>query len=173
MNKTLTHFLALWILAAASPAFAQLQDVQITATKKRLDEQKQRADGNKTITTKDVTYTVSVQNKRFNVQPEIIVKYRIFLENEAAGSTADGVIKTHKGSETLTNLAANATATFETKPFQLTTEDLDGGWYYATGATNRAKDKVKGIWIRAYADGKIIGEYANPSTISKKNDWKD
>lgn len=161
------------LLVTTFPAFAQLQDVQITAAKKKLDEQKGRADGNKTVITKEIVYNVTVQNKRFKVMPEIQVKYMIFLEMSQAGSSEKAVASSHRGSQTLTNLASNASVSFETKPFALTTVDMDAGWYYETGAGNRARDKVNGIWIRAYSEGKIIGEYANPSTLSKKNDWKE
>lgn len=149
-----------------------MHDVAITVTKKKLDEEKSR-DGNKTITTKELGYNITVQNKRFKTMPEIQVKYMIFLTDERAGSTQDGVTKPHTGSETLTNLASNASVSFETKPIKISTEDLDAGWYYTSGAGNRARDKVNGVWVRAFADGKIIGEYANPSTIAKKNTWKD
>ncbi len=159
-------------LGMAFPAFAQLQDVQITAAKKKLDEQKQRGE-NVTVTTKEIVYNVTVQNKRFKTMPEVQVKYMIFLSDEQAGSTERAVATSHRGSEILKDLASNATVTFETKPFKLTTEDLDGGWSYNSGAAARARDKVHGIWIRAYAEGKIIGEYANPTTLSKKNDWKE
>lgn len=160
------------LLVTAFPAFAQIQDVQISAAKKKLDEQKERG-ANVTVTTKEIVFNVTVQNKRFKAMPEVQVKYMIFLSDEQGGTKEKAVATSHKGSETLTNLAPNATVSFETKPFKLTTEDLDGGWYYASGASNRARDKVNGIWIRAYSEGKIIGEYANPTTVSKKNDWKE
>lgn len=161
------------LLVTTFPAFGQLQDVQITAAKKKLDEQKSRSGGPVTVTTKEIVYNVTVQNKRFKMMPEIQVKYMIFLSDEQGGSTDKAVSSSHRGSETLKNLASNASVSFETKPFKLTTEELDGGYYYVSGATGRARDKVNGIWIRAYAEGKIIGEYANPTTVSKKNDWKE
>ena len=154
-------------------AIAQLHDVGITVAKKKLDEEKSREGGNKTVTTKEIVYTISVQNKRFKTMPEIQVKYMIFLNDEQAGSTEAGVVKAHTGSESVQNLASNASVTIETKPIRLATEDLDGGWAYYSGAGNRARDKVNGVWVRAYADGKIIGEYANPSTVTRKNTWKD
>lgn len=161
------------LLVTAYPAFAQIQDVQITAAKKKLDEEKTREGINKTVVTKEIVYNITVQNKRFKVMPEIQVKYMIFLDDAKGGSKEDATGKTHTGSETLTNLASNASVSFETKPFKLTTVDLDAGWYYTSGAGNRARDKANGVWIRAYADGKMIGEYANPSTITKKNEWKE
>lgn len=161
------------LLVTAFPAFAQIQDVQITASKKKLDEDKSREGTNKTVITKEIAYNITLQNKRFKVMPEVQVKYMIFVSDEKGGSTDGAATNAHTGSETLKDIASNATVSFETKSFKLTTVDLDAGWYYTTGAGNRARDKANGIWIRAYADGKIIGEYANPSTISKKNDWKE
>ena len=149
-----------------------MQDVQIIATKKKLDEQKEREGGNKTITTKEIIYNVSVQNKTFKPIPEVQIKYMIFLTDSKGGSNATAVESAHTGSETLKNLASQATTNFETKSIKLTQEDLDAGWYYTTGANNRARDKVNGVWIRAYVDGKMVGEYANPTTI-KKNTWKE
>jgi hypothetical protein len=161
------------LMVTTIPAFAQIQDVQITAAKKKLDEEKTREGTNKTVITKEIVYNITVQNKRFKVMPEIQVKYMIFVDDAQGGSKEDATSKAHTGSETLTNLASNASVSFETKPFKLTTVDLDAGWYYTTGAGNRARDKANGVWIRAYADGKMIGEYANPSTVAKKNEWKE
>jgi hypothetical protein len=157
----------------ALPAFGQIQDVQITANKKKLDEQKSREGGPVTVTTKEIIYLVTVQNKRFATMPEVQVKYMIFLADVQGGSTEKAVTLSHRGSETLKNLESNASITFETKAFKLSTEELDGGWYYGSGASNRARDRVSGVWIRAYADGKLIGEYTNPPSVSKKNAWKD
>jgi hypothetical protein len=166
--------LAAAVFAGHLPVFGQLQDVAITAQKKRLDQQKERVDGNATVTTQELIYVIGVQNKRFQPQPQVVVKYAIYLEDEKGGSTEKGVARAHRGEETLKDLAANATVTFETKPFQLSKEELDAGWVYTSGAGSRAKDRVQGIWIRAYdASGKMIGEYANPSTVAKKNVWKD
>jgi hypothetical protein len=161
------------LLVTAFPAFAQVQDVQITTTKKKVDEQKSRSGGPVTVTTKEIIYLVTVQNRRFVTMPEVQVKYMIFLADAQGGSTEKAVTVSHRGSETLKNLASNASVTFETKPIKLTTEELDGGWAYASGASGRARDKVSGLWIRAYADGKIIGEYANPTSVTKKNEWKE
>lgn len=154
-----------------SSAFAQMQDVQITATKKKRDEQKER-EGNITITTKEIIYNIAVQNKTFKPIAELQVKYMVFLSDSQGGNTGGPVDAAHTGSETLKNLNGQGTVNFETKPIKLMTEDLDAGWVYGSGAGNRAKDKVNGVWIRAYVDGKMVGEYANPSTV-KKNTWKE
>ena len=71
------------------------------------------------------------------------------------------------------DLASNRTATFETNPFKLTKEELDAGWYWVGSEKSRLKDKVTGVWIRAYANGTLVGEYSNPTTVPKKKEWKE
>ncbi len=79
----------------------------------------------------------------------------------------------HKGSEAVADLAANRTTTFETKPLKLTKEELDAGWYWVGSGSSRVKDRVTGVWIRAYSNGALLGEYCNPTTVAKKNEWQD
>lgn len=161
------------IVFLSGTAFAQLQDVQITATRQKLDEQKKREGGPVTITTKDIAYEITVQNKTFKPLTELQVKYMVFYLDPKPGSADKPVELSLKGAETLTNLEGNRSVSFTTKPVKLTTEELDGGWYWTGGGSSRTKDKVSGVWIRAFANGKIVGEYANPSTVSRKNEWKE
>lgn len=157
----------------ALPAFGQIKEVEIKADRKKLDEQKGRHGGNKTVTIKEIVYSVSVTNKQFKAIPELQVKYMLFFENADAGSTEQAASNSQRGTETLSNLQPHAAVNFETKPFKLATVELDAGWVYDSGASNRSRDKANGIWIRAYSEGRLVGEYANPSTVAKKNTWKD
>jgi hypothetical protein len=51
---------------------------------------------------------------------------------------------------------------------------LDAGWYFANGASAKSRDKVVGIWFKAFdSAGKQIGEYINPTTLTKKQKWKE
>lgn len=172
IKPLLTQVIALSLLAVAT-ASAQLQDVQLTVTRQKLDEQKSKGNGPTTITTKEVSYRVTVQNRTFKAMPELTVKYMIFFEMPEPG-TKESTTKSNTGSEKIMSLEANRSTTFDTKPFKLETEQLDPGWVYANGSANKSKDRVAGIWVRAYnTEGKIIGEYVNPTTLSKKNDWKE
>lgn len=157
----------------AFPSFAQIQDVKITATQKKLDEEKSRGMGAVTLTSKEIVYLISVQNKRFSAIPELHIKYMIFISDAQGGSTEKAVTISHLGSDTLKNLNANTSVSIETKPFVLTSEQLAPGVSYLSGASNRIRDKIEGVWIKAFADGKIVGEFASPPSISKKNDWKE
>jgi len=171
MKAMLLQLVAGLILIASS-APAQLHDVVITANRKKLDEQKSRA-SMQTITTKEYSYTVTVSNRAFKAIPQLEIKYIIFYEDAQPGSKEKPATLHLKGKETLTNLENNRPVTFETHPVKLTKSELNGNVYWTSGAKSQTKDAVTGVWFRAYADGKIVGEYANPSTTSKKNDWKE
>lgn len=157
----------------AMPAFGQIREVELKADKKKVDEEKGRQGGNQTVTTKEIIYTISVTNKQFKPIPELQVKYMLFFASADAGVKEQAANNSQRGTETISNLAPNSTVNFDTKSIKLTTVDLDAGWYYTTGAGNRARDKANGIWVRAYNEGRLVAEYANPSTVSKKNTWKD
>ena len=160
------------LILVSGSAYAQVHDVVITATRKKLDEQKSRS-SMETITTKEYSYTVTVTNRSFKAIPQIEVKYMIFYEDAQPGSKDKPATLNLKGTESRTNLENNRPVTFETQPVKLSKSELDGNVYWTSGASSRTKDAVTGVWFRAYADGKIVGEYANPSTTSKKFDWKE
>jgi len=172
MKKTLGKLLA-GLIFLSGTAFAQMQDVQLSAKRQKLDEEKARSGGNVTVTTKEIIYEVSVENKTFKPLTDVTIKYMIFYLDPKLGGDNKPIELSLKGSETVSNLESRRVVTFNTTPLKLTSEELDAGWYYADGGSNRSRDKVSGVWIRAYSNGKIIGEYANPTNVSKKNQWKD
>ena len=172
MRKSASQVLAI-LLVISTSALAQLHDVQISATPRKLDEQKDRQGDRVTVTTKEIAYRVTVENRAFKTIPELQVKYMIFYVDPKPGSSEKPIETHHKGSQTLSDLASNRTATFETNPFKLTKEELDAGWYWTSGASSRLKDKVTGVWIRAYSNGSLVGEYSNPTTVPKKKEWKE
>jgi len=172
MRKSASEVFAILLMISTS-AVAQLYDVQISATPRKLDEQKDRQGSNVTVTTKEIAYKVTVENRTFKTIPELQMKYMIFYVDPKPGSREKPIEGSHKGSETLTDLASNRTATFETIPVKLSKEELDAGWYWVGSGGSRLKDKVTGVWIRAYSNGNLVGEYSNPTTVSKKKEWKE
>jgi hypothetical protein len=172
MNRSLLQ-LSLILVTLSTSAVAQLYDLQITATPKKIDQQKSRKGEHATVTTKEMAYIVMVENRSFKSFDDLTVKYMIFYADSQPGKSAKPIEAHHKGSEKLSNLTTHRKAQFETAPFKLEKEELDGGWFYHGGGDGRAKDRVTGVWVRAYADGKLVGEYANPSTVAKTREWKD
>ena len=159
-------------LTMASSAREEMFDVAISASRKKLDEQKTHA-GDKTSVTKEVAYTLTLESHSFKPLTGLQVKYMIFYQDQQPGSVGKPIIAFNKGTATLAGLGVHETATVDTTSFKLTTTELDAGWYYTSGASGRAQDRVTGVWVRVYSDGKLVGEYANPPGTAKKNTWKD
>jgi hypothetical protein len=172
MTRSVLRLLIILVTLSTS-AVAQLYDVQISATRKKIDQQKSRKGEHATVTTKEMVYVVTVENRSFKSFEELHIKYMIFYADAQPGKSEKAIEAHHKGSETLKNLSTHRTAQFETAPFKLEKEELDSGWYYTGGGDGRAKDRVKGVWIRAYSNGELVGEYANPTTVAKSREWQD
>jgi hypothetical protein len=172
MNRSVIQLLVI-LATISTSAMAQLHDVQISATPKKIDQQKSRKGEYATVTSKEMAYIVTVENRSFKSFAELNVKYMIFYADSQPGKSEKPIEAHHKGSETLSNLSTSRKTQFETAPFKLEKEELDGGWYYTSGGNGRAKDRVTGVWIRAYANGHLVGEYANPTTVSKNREWQE
>lgn len=172
----MNHHLALALAAlVASAACCQaIDDVIIAPTRKKLEEEKSRSGSNSSEKSKEIAYSVKVTSRSFKELQNVTVKYNIYYEDNELGSKSEGDIKTVSGSHSLPSLLNNKPVDFETKSVELTKDALDGGWYFKGGGKNIAKDRVVGIWFRAFdAEGKQVGEYANPSTVPKKQKWKE
>jgi hypothetical protein len=172
MKRSVIQLLII-LMTISSSALAQLYDVEISATPKKINQQKSRKGEHTTVTTKELAYIVTVENRSFKTFEELNVKYMIFYADSQPGKSEKPIEAHHKGSETLRNLSTNRKAQFETAPFKLEKEELDGGWYYTSGGDGRARDRVTGVWIRAYSNGNLVGEYSNPTTIATKREWKE
>lgn len=153
-------------------AWAALSDVEISATRKKLDEQKANNSFSVT-TTKEIAYTVVVKSKSFKPLSNLEVRYLIFFENSQLGANEGSSERVEKGREQIASLEANRSHTFETSPIKLDSAVLNAGYAYTDGSASQTRDKVNGIWIRVYSEGKMIGEYANPTSIAKRQTWKD
>ena len=151
---------------------ADLQDVAITATKKKIDESKNLAGQGAYVKTSQVVYAVTVQNKTFKELKDITIKYMVFYDKANLGEKEQPGEVSVRGEETIPVIGKSGTTKFETKPISLTTASLESGWSFDSGAKNYAKDRIAGVWFRAYSGDKIIGEYANPSSMASRV-WKN
>ena len=172
MKISVIKFLII-LVTLSTAAEAQVYDVQISATRKKIDQQKSRKEEHATVTTKEMAYTITVENRSFKTFEELSVKYMIFFADAQPGKSEKPVEAHQKGSETLKNLSTHRTSQFETAPIKLQKEELDGGRYYSSGGDGRTRDRVTGVWVRAYSDGNLVGEYANPTTVAKTREWQD
>ena len=165
MKRSLTQLLII-LVTMSTPAMAQLYDVQISVTPKKIDQQKSRKGEHATVTTKEMAYIVTVENRSFKTFDELNVKYMIFYADSQPGKSEKPSEAHHKGSETLRNLSTYRKAQFERKSMTARKSSK-------TNSSGRAKDRVTGVWVRAYSHGNLAGEYANPTTVAKTREWKD
>jgi len=155
------------------PALA-MDDVEITAARKKLDSSKDKPAAGITTEEKAIIYVATVENTAFKPLENVTVKYNIFYEDVELGSTAKPVVKSIKGARAFASILRSDKVEFDTEAITLGNDSLGGNYYFANGGESRARDKVVGVWFKAFdAVGKVIGEYANPSTVSKKQTWKD
>ena len=165
-------FLAVLVVSGMSPLLA-FDDIEMLPTRLKLDSSKSR-DSNSTTRSTEIAYSVAVSSRAFKELQNVTVKYNIYYADSQLGSSAEPAIRTSSGSHVFPSLLTNKEQTFSTKPIKLESASLDGGWYFTSGASNLSKDKVVGIWLKAFdSAGKQIGEYVNPSSVPKKRTWKD
>lgn len=168
-----SHAFGFALIALISPLLGA-DDIQMLPTRLKLDSSKSREGTATSVESKEIAYSVKVTNRAFKELPGVVVKYNIFYQNAELGSTAKPETLVAAGSHVFSTLASNKAVEFQTDPIKLEKTSLDRGWYFASGAAGQARDKVVGVWLKAFdAAGKQIGEYANPSTVTTKQKWKD
>lgn len=172
--RSVLLFLFLASVSAIAPStHAALADVEIKVARQKLDQDISRKDGDTRVEVKEIIYNVTVQSKTFKTLNDIEVKYMIFYYDSQFGSRERPTEKSQSGGEKIAVLTGNTSVDFQTKSITLTTESLDGNVIWANGASSKSKDRVSGMWIRAFSkDGAVVGEYASPSSVTKR-DWKD
>lgn len=171
--KNLFILSAAAVLALIPATSLAIDDIHILPTPKKLDASRSNK-GNTNVESKDIAYSVKVTSSSFKEVTNVTVKYNIFYQVTELGQKGDSDIKLCSGSHTIPSLLTNKAVEFETDPIKLEKASLDAGWYFANGASARSRDKVVGVWFKAFdSTGKQIGEYTNPSSVSTKQKWKD
>jgi len=159
-------------LLVASLGVASAADVKFSMDRKKLGQSSSRGAATSTES-KDIIYTIVVESSAFKDLENVTVEYNIYYEVVQPGSTGKPPVKTLSGKQTLERLASYKKVDFDTAPITMKETRLDGGWYWASGADSQAKDRVVGSVIKAYnSEGKLLGEYVNPSGASTKFEWK-
>ncbi|MFA7345567.1 MAG: hypothetical protein WC003_14800 [Terrimicrobiaceae bacterium] len=167
----LSAAIALALIPATSLA---LDEIRMLPTPVKLASTRGNTKSNTNVESKDIAYSVKVTSSSFKELTDVTVKYNIFYEVVELGSTGEPDIQCRSGSHTIPSLLTNKAVEFETDPIKLEKASLDAGWYFANGASARARDKVVGVWFKAFdSAGKQIGEYTNPSSVATKRKWKD
>ena len=173
MQKRVLLLLALASALHSTPLLA-VDDIKILPTPVKLDTKRSSGEGNMNVESKNIAYSVKVTSSAFTEITNLTVKYNIFYEVVELGSKGEPDINVSSGSHAIPSLLTNRPVEFETDPIKLDKASLDPGWHFGNGASKRARDRVLGVWFKAFdSTGKQIGEYINPTTLPKKQKWKD
>ena len=116
-------------------------------------------------------YDVTIENKTFKDMANVEVKYLIFYKTEKLGVKADPTPATKAGAAPVGLLKAHEKKTITTDAVELKKANLVGEFHYASGAKINVQDTLTGVWVRVFQDGQQIGEYANPSNLTKEK-WE-
>ncbi len=165
MNLFSRSLLAL--LVAGLPLLAHADDYSFEfKTEKKKTEGHRSTSVSETVSKEKWCYAVTIENHSFKDIADIQVKYIVYLKQQPQGGRV-AVEKHNAGATTIATLQNNGSFAFTTNPIDLTRTELENGYYWANGADSRSWANLNGIWIRLYKDGKMIGEYADPSRLSR------
>ena len=152
------------------PAASGRLKVDITAERKRIEAGEAVTARDASKTSEKYVYEVKVQNRSFGDVPALDVQYLIFVERQKLGErkekdTVDRITGSAKV-EPLTR--STMVRTVPTSEIVLDRQVIVGDYYYLNGGRQKVADNVLGLWIKVFSEGKMIAEYTNPSTVTKR-----
>lgn len=150
---------------------AALGTVQITVEKTVDKGEKPRAEGQGSDAklVSKVNYDIKLVNGTFADLSGLTLNYVIFVEHQKLGKKKDeDVVARVTGSQAIPSLRNKSPQIVTTKDIELIKSNLVGSYYFPNGGRIKVADSVKGVWVRVSQDGKIVGEYTNPSTVTTR-----
>ena len=169
MNKiTFLVFIA-WSLTAVAGAPPK---VQITAEKKRAEAAKGGVGhaGSQAKSAENISYVLTLKNTSPGDLTGLTVEYLLFVERQRLGEKKTDPSKVERiaASQKVEALTRQTPQVVTSSGVTLNTENLVGSYHYKNGGRIRAEDAVIGVWVRVSQEGQLIGEYANPATVTKR-----
>ncbi len=158
------------------PFLAQAADFEIAATRKKTGSVglKPVQSGNITEGSETYTYDIKVTSRAFKGTEPVIAKYILFVERQQVGTKAElDVVERVTGEMEVEALKSRASKVFQSKPVDLKTQSLTGNWVFGDGSRVRTKDSVLGVWVKLFQGETEVGEYVNPTTLTRKHQWEE
>jgi hypothetical protein len=152
-------------------AVAQLPGkVQVTAQKKKGDETKPPVKGGGSIykKTEKQSYTITLQNRTSADLANLTVEYIIFVERQHVGDKKGQESVERKTGTLKVDTLGRQPQTVSTDEIDLSFENVVGNYIYRDGGRIKSEDSFQGIWVRVNQDGKLIAEYAIPTTMMSR-----
>ena len=161
---------------AQTPAIVNNPDLTISPVLKKFEEKKNNVTtkNGAMITEKEEQwgYVTTIENKSFKPIGELQIKYIVFYKQDQIGVKSAVTLKRQTGSGIIPALPSSGKEIYTTDHLKLKKEVLNGNYYFASGAKNRAEDCASGIWIRLYQNGTIVAETVSPLSLTNKEKWE-
>ncbi len=155
-------------LAAGAGNFDALE---IRAVAKRVDANQSQNQGHRAVSKEHWSYDIAVQNKLFQPLSGLDVRYMVFYTTAELGSKEASLQQHQSGNFTIDLLQSQERKGSATSPVELDKAHIIGRRHFTNGGRIKAEDALVGVWVRVYHGGQMIGEYANPSTLTKEQ-WQ-
>ena len=156
--------------APAGSNAADAVKVDVSADRKRVETSGPVFARDASTITEKYVYEVKVQNRTFGDVPALDVHYLIFVERQKLGE--------RKESDTVDRITGAAkveplnrktmVGTASTNEFVLNKRTIAGDYYFINGGRQKVADNVLGVWVKVFNGGKLVAEYTNPSTVTKR-----
>ena len=146
-------------------------DVDIHASAKMLSQSQPLSQGHHQAAKENWTYEIMLENRRFQPLTQLQARYMVFYTTAELGSKEAPLQQHQNGSFSIDVLQPQEKKQFTTTPIDLNKSHLVGRRHYVNGGRMKAEDALVGVWVRVYQGERIIGEYANPSTLMKEQ-WQ-
>lgn len=171
MNKIILILFTVVLAGLTLDVAAELPGkVQISAQKKHGEVVKGAVGeaGTRAKSTNRQSYVITIQNRTQGELTNLAVDYIVFVERQKlAQKKGDETVQRVTGTKTLDSLAREPQV-MTTEVVTLVTENLVGAYHYGSGGRIKSEDSLIGVWVRVSQDGKIIGEYALPTTAMNR-----
>ena len=165
---------ALVLSLLLAPLMLQAADFQIIAARKKVEATKVQAakEGDATEATEKWVFETKITNASFKPSPALHAEYIIFVERQELGKKK-GLERLERvtGKAEIEPMPVQGTSLFTTDAVALNEQALSGSFHYRNGGLIKAKDNIKGIWIKLMDGTRVAGEYVNPSTLQAKEKW--
>lgn len=159
------------------PFLAQAGDFKISTTRKKESAVRAKPvkSGERTTATEEVFYEIKIASNAFKETAPVKASYLVIVERQEIGKKAG--LETYDrvtGEAPVKALAPRASESFKTELIKLRTQSLTGKWIYTDGGRIKTQDNLVGIWVKLFDEnGTEVGEYINPSTLSRKHQWEE
>lgn len=116
-------------------------------------------------------YRVTLRNRSKARLDDLTIDYRVFFIDDMPDADADNLPRQRvSGQARVAALPAGANTEIETSAVALQMTQRRSG-RRSSGAKARIEDELAGIWVRVSRGGETLVEFANPTTLPRKEQW--